>query len=141
MIITIKIDNKDFEIEVTRNDKIQKIKEEIIEKFYKNKETNFWIEFIYRGDRTIREFCKHNLIMNEQIPSTMDNLSLSDYSDKDYKFIFEICESVIEPVVKPKVNNSSSDKYIPTFKRGPPTQQKPKEYVVEDYNDEFPPLG
>jgi hypothetical protein len=141
MIITICIANENYEIEVNKNDKITEIKTQIIEKYFSDKDKDFWVEFIYRGNRTIREFGKHNLIKDNQIPSTMDNITLLDYSDKEPQFIFEICECSKKPIVSNKSNNNNNttDKYIPSFKRDY-IKETPKDFVVGDYDVEFPPL-
>ena len=139
MNITIIINDTKYNLTINKTDKFKDIKNEIIDNHFKDKDKSFWIEFIYRGNKSIREFGKNSLIINQIIPYTMDNLCIADFSDTEHEFIFLIEEVIKDEFIFKKSNlDTNSDKYIPSFKRKKTIIKK--EFEINDYNKEFPSL-
>lgn len=139
MNITIVINNNKHNIDVSLEDTIFKIKSDIINKYFPDKDKSFWIHFIYIGNKNIREFGKHSLIIDNYLPITSDNLSIGDYtSNIENNLIFNIEETLKEEYIEIKQEQKSDqDRYVPSFKRKKEAI-KPKIFVYEE--DDFPAL-
>jgi len=140
MEITIIINGKHIKMNVSKDEKFKDIKKNIIQTHFESKNDRFWIEFVFRGEKTIREFGKHNLIVDDIIPITIDKLSLSNFSERDdIDYTFEVIESFKDEEVEIKPITLDSSKYIPSFRRNK-QDKKPIPFAVSDYDAEFPTL-
>ena len=146
MILQYTIENTNYELTINPEDKLSSIKEIIIQKHFAAKKDSkiFYIQFEYSGSKSIRDFGKHSLIVGDIIPNTLDNLNLLDFSEKEHLFKFNVIEStkdIVKIQTKPNTSNNTN-KYIPSFKRNRENSNpQPIEFIINDYNDEFPPLG
>lgn len=103
MIIKFIINNNEIEYEFNIDETLENIKKKIRKDYNIDKHINF----IFNGSKPIREFGKYNLIPNDELPSSLDYLKLSNFSNNDREYIFKIIEveNVLPQLNRNKINN------------------------------------
>ena len=131
MLIRFIINETEHSYQIDVNESLLEIKKKIINDHFKNEMIQLTFTFI--GDKPIREFGKYNLIPDQEIPSTLDYLKISNFSDIDRNYIFKVSE--IDYVIKKK--STTTQEYVPRHKR---VMEQPVNEFCLNMAD-FPPLS
>ena len=133
MLIKFIINENEHSYQIDLNESILEIKNKIINDHFNN--DNIQLTFTFIGTKPIREFGKYNLIPDQEIPSTLDYLKISNFSEVDRNYIFKVVKTNTENISDKKPNII---KYVPSYKKTHKKIQKNDSFCLNIAD--FPPL-